>query len=194
MTELTEVQKLIKETCDELADFLIEKNRSYGSSFSDPLRIFSRASTDEQINVRIDDKLSRILRGGSYPGDNDEWDLTGYLVLKRVNKKLDEENDYQKPGIVPECDGTDLSQCSCGECMVWGFHESGHVEDENAPVESPMLWKRWKSNLWADDFYAVGDDAPIKIQYDPPKGKPDHSELDEDSLHSIHDAVQLGYN
>ena len=29
----------------------------------DPLRIFSKADTTEQINVRIDDKLSQIARG-----------------------------------------------------------------------------------------------------------------------------------
>ena len=39
---------------------LIQKNIQYGNSALNPLRIFSQASPDEQIKVRIDDKLSRI--------------------------------------------------------------------------------------------------------------------------------------
>lgn len=67
-----------------MRDFLLEKNASYGNSAADPVRIFSQADPLEQINVRIDDKLSRLIRGGSYPGDNDEKDLLGYLMLKRA--------------------------------------------------------------------------------------------------------------
>lgn len=44
----------------------------------------------EQINVRIDDKLSRLARGNEYPGDDTELDLIGYLILKRVVQGLDE--------------------------------------------------------------------------------------------------------
>jgi hypothetical protein len=41
----------------------------------------------EQINVRLDDKLSRLMRGHA-AGEDVEWDLMGYLVLKRVALKL----------------------------------------------------------------------------------------------------------
>ena len=88
--ELTDVQKLIAEVCDGIKDFLIEKNRSYGSSFSHPVRIFSKAPNDEQLNVRIDDKISRIKNNQSYVGDNDLDDLTGYLILKKVNRIMEE--------------------------------------------------------------------------------------------------------
>ena len=60
---------------------LIEKNKSYGNSALDPVRIFSSSDNVEQLKVRIDDKLSRFSRGREYPGDNDIDDLIGYLVL-----------------------------------------------------------------------------------------------------------------
>jgi hypothetical protein len=65
---------------------LIEKNKSYGDSALDPIRVFSKASSDEQIKIRIDDKLSRISRGSEFYGDNDLDDLIGYLILLKVSK------------------------------------------------------------------------------------------------------------
>lgn len=85
-----EVRKVIMEVCDSIKDMLISKNISYGSSFSHPMRVFSNAPTDEQINVRIDDKLSRIKNKGGYAGDNDLEDLAGYIILKMVNQKMEE--------------------------------------------------------------------------------------------------------
>lgn len=70
--------------CMDLRDFLLAKNDAYGNSAADPVRIFSKADPEEQLNVRIDDKISRLLRGGKFPGDDDELDLTGYLILKRA--------------------------------------------------------------------------------------------------------------
>lgn len=74
----------ILDVCNEVADLLIRKNRAYGNSALDPVRIFSNADEKEQLRVRIDDKLSRFARGGDYPGDNDIDDLIGYLVLLKV--------------------------------------------------------------------------------------------------------------
>jgi hypothetical protein len=76
----------IRAVCNEVAEMLIEKNRSYGDSALNPLRCFSKeASGIEQLNVRMDDKLSRLLRGnGNNFGEDVERDLMGYLVLKRV--------------------------------------------------------------------------------------------------------------
>lgn len=75
--------------CQSIQEMLIAKNRAYGNSALDPLRIFSKASVDEQLNVRIDDKLSRILRGSqteSIPEDTIK-DLIGYLILKLLKNK-----------------------------------------------------------------------------------------------------------
>jgi len=77
--------------CDAIKAMLLEKNSRYGNSALDPLRIFSKSDLDEQINVRIDDKLSRLARG-NLAGDTEDVvaDLIGYLVLKRVAKRLAE--------------------------------------------------------------------------------------------------------
>ncbi len=73
-------------TCHEIAHMLIEKNISYGNSALDPVRIFSKAGPREQLHVRIDDKLNRLMKGTDYPGDNDIDDLIGYLVLYKIAK------------------------------------------------------------------------------------------------------------
>jgi hypothetical protein len=76
----------VRSELDALGTMLIEKNAAYGNSALDPVRVFSRASTVEQILVRIDDKLSRLARG-SGAGEDVERDLMGYLVLLRVARK-----------------------------------------------------------------------------------------------------------
>ena len=73
-------------SCHEIAHMLIEKNIAYGNSALDPVRIFSKAGPREQLHVRIDDKLNRLMKGTEYPGDNDIDDLIGYLVLLKIAK------------------------------------------------------------------------------------------------------------
>jgi hypothetical protein len=80
----------IKEVGEEIVSLLLQKNESYGNSAFDPVRVFCKASASEQISVRIDDKLSRLMRGGEYPGEDTEADLLGYLILKRAAKRYDE--------------------------------------------------------------------------------------------------------
>jgi len=74
---------LIAEECDALKAMLIAKNRAYGSSALSPIRIFSKVDRVEQIRVRIDDKLSRLVRG-SASGEDVVLDLLGYLILLRI--------------------------------------------------------------------------------------------------------------
>ena len=86
MGEASRFELEVREVCDEVATMLVEKNRAYGNSALDPVRVFSRASVVEQLLVRIDDKLSRLSRG-SAAGEDVERDLMGYLVLLRVARK-----------------------------------------------------------------------------------------------------------
>jgi hypothetical protein len=86
---MTEVQRLIAEECDSIKNLLIAKNKAYGNSFAEPINIFSKSTAEEQVNVRIDDKLNRIAKGSekeAVPEDT-EMDLIGYLILKRVLRK-----------------------------------------------------------------------------------------------------------
>ena len=87
---VTHEQEMICAECMEISDMLISKNQQYGNSIFDPVRVFSQVDTMEQINVRIDDKISRIMRGKDNQEDT-ELDLLGYLILKRVAKKMKEE-------------------------------------------------------------------------------------------------------
>ena len=74
----------IRQACRHLEAFLVEKSESYGDSVgieSAPLRVFSRASGEDALRVRLDDKLSRLARGQEHGQDDTLLDIAGYLVL-----------------------------------------------------------------------------------------------------------------
>jgi len=75
------MQEQIRITCNSIKRLLLEKNKAYGNSAAEPVRIFSKADPLEQIKVRIDDKISRLAKGNEYPGDDTVKDLAGYLIL-----------------------------------------------------------------------------------------------------------------
>ena len=77
----------------QVTDLLISKNRSYGDSALHPIRVFSKSDAVEQLLARIDDKLSRIQNGHDWPGDNDIDDLMGYLILLKIAKERNAEED-----------------------------------------------------------------------------------------------------
>jgi hypothetical protein len=81
-------QDLIRQVCSELADLLVEKNRKYGDSALNPVRIFSKASATEQILVRLDDKLSRLRNQQPDEDEDVISDLMGYLVLLKVSQLM----------------------------------------------------------------------------------------------------------
>lgn len=74
---------ILKE-CLAIAELLINKNISYGSSFNKPINVFSNATPGEQILIRIDDKLNRIKNGKEYASEDTILDLIGYLTLYRI--------------------------------------------------------------------------------------------------------------
>ena len=87
-----ETINLISEECDFVKNHLIKKNKAYGNSFADPIGIFSKLAPMEQLNVRIDDKLKRILNTNEAAkaevAEDTDLDLIGYLVLRRVLKRM----------------------------------------------------------------------------------------------------------
>ncbi len=82
-----DTQALIREECDAVRELLLAKNLSYGDSAINPMRLMSKASPIEQILVRIDDKLNRLISGKA-SGEDVELDLIGYLVLLRVARRV----------------------------------------------------------------------------------------------------------
>ena len=72
---------------DGIKVLLREKNTSYGDSALNPIRLFSRADAISALEVRIDDKLSRIQNMDIHDDVEDTiQDLIGYLVLLQVAK------------------------------------------------------------------------------------------------------------
>lgn len=75
--------KEILEVCVDLAEFLVAKNTAYGDAAINPLRAMSKADPAEQIRVRMDDKLSRLIRGQA-AGEDVPKDFVGYWVLLQI--------------------------------------------------------------------------------------------------------------
>lgn len=76
----------------ELADlraFLMSKNQAYGDSALNPVRVFSKSNSTEQLRVRIDDKISRLMRGAAC-GEDTVKDLTCYLILLRIAERKEQ--------------------------------------------------------------------------------------------------------
>ena len=93
MSKLGQTQVDIATICDDIKELLLEKNRKYGDSALNPVRIFSHSDNQEQIRVRIDDKLSR-LRNQQQDEDEDVVnDLIGYLILLKVAQKQQRRAD-----------------------------------------------------------------------------------------------------
>lgn len=83
--------KSLTKTLEELGTMLLSKNASYGNAALEPLRIFSKADSVEQLKVRIDDKLSRLQRGAEI-GEDTVKDLTGYLILFLMARSKNDKN------------------------------------------------------------------------------------------------------
>lgn len=94
MSKIAQTQIDIATVCDEIKELLLEKNKRYGDSALAPVRIFSKADTLEQIEVRMDDKLSRIRTMDPSDTEDAFLDLIGYLVLHRVAKMQQARVDY----------------------------------------------------------------------------------------------------
>jgi len=88
--DLDEVTKHIKSV-------LIHKNTKYGDAALNPNQIFSSCDAIELLNVRIDDKLSRI-KNNENDDEDAELDLLGYLILKRIALKRRKENTVIEQG------------------------------------------------------------------------------------------------
>lgn len=86
--EQPDFDKKVDKVCEEIATLLKEKNRSYGNAALDPIRVFSRLDSYQQLLVRIDDKLSRIKRGDNTFNEDTVRDLVGYLILVMIAERM----------------------------------------------------------------------------------------------------------
>ena len=90
---MSDSEMKISGVCDDIKELLIHKNRKYGNSALKPCRVFSKSSAVEQLLVRIDDKLNRIMQGAGLLANDEDVvnDLIGYLVLLKIGMN-DEKN------------------------------------------------------------------------------------------------------
>ena len=92
---MNEIELKISVVCDDIKELLIHKNRKYGNSALQPNRIFSKCSATEQLLVRIDDKLNRIMKGAGLLATDEDVinDLIGYLVLLKISMASDKNHE-----------------------------------------------------------------------------------------------------
>ena len=92
---MSESEMKISGICDDIKELLIHKNRKYGNSALKPCRVFSKSSPVEQLLVRIDDKLNRIMQGAGLLANDEDVvnDLIGYLVLLKIGMHEEKMKD-----------------------------------------------------------------------------------------------------
>jgi hypothetical protein len=85
-----DTKEKIKETLKELEKLLVSKNEQYGDSVMEPIGIFARGHhAEDLIRIRIDDKLSRLVRGNDDIESDEDivLDLIGYLTLLLISMR-----------------------------------------------------------------------------------------------------------
>ena len=80
-------KQLLEDELNDIKKLLLFKNERYGNSALEPIRIFSKDSPLAQLEVRIDDKLSRIANQSAGEDEDAVLDLIGYLLIYRLAKK-----------------------------------------------------------------------------------------------------------
>jgi hypothetical protein len=86
---MVNTQDKIRSTINEIEQLLISKNEQYGDSVMEPIGIFAQGEASDLIRVRIDDKLSRLVRGNDSIEDDEDivQDLIGYLILLLISMR-----------------------------------------------------------------------------------------------------------
>lgn len=90
--DINTFENRVRRLTNNLADLLVQKNKKYGDSALNPVRVFSKATPIEQLKVRLDDKISRLKTQDITEDEDVVVDLLGYLVLL----KLAMENQSEK--------------------------------------------------------------------------------------------------
>lgn len=130
--------KDISDACDALKTLLLEKNASYGDSATNPLAVFSKATAEERLGVHIDDKLTRVVRGHEYPGDDTVTDLAGFFVLLGIARRRAAAASVPE-APEPQPDWVAVDHTTYGACN--GYHAS---------------WDKW--GLWSNTLRATSSE------------------------------------
>lgn len=87
-TDLNEVLK-------EIRTVLLEKNESYGDACLDPVNVFTDLPPDKQIQVRMNDKINRLIKGKKFGNEDTKFDLMGYIIIERIYAKRNQKPTVQ---------------------------------------------------------------------------------------------------
>ena len=79
---------LYNEKVERILNHLLEKNRKYGNSALNPIRIISNENTVEQLYIRIDDKLNRVINRQNDEDEDLPFDIAGYFILVYIYYQL----------------------------------------------------------------------------------------------------------
>ena len=122
-----ETERNIDIICENMASILKGKNRKYGDSALNPIRVFSKSDNTTSLLVRADDKLSRINNNNDLDPD-DLFDLIGYSMLIAISRGLagytPGSDKLTKNVECPHCEAINiLSQLANGNvfCNICGI-------------------------------------------------------------------------
>ena len=79
---------LYNEKVEDILNHLLDKNRKYGNSALNPIRIVSSENTVEQLYIRIDDKLNRVINRQNDEDEDLPFDIAGYFILVYIYYQL----------------------------------------------------------------------------------------------------------
>lgn len=79
-------QEKIDDFFQNFSKFLKDKNKKYGDSALNAIKIFSLHEPENSICIRLDDKINRIINSNKKLRKNDVSDLIGYLSLLCIQK------------------------------------------------------------------------------------------------------------
>ena len=133
---MNNTEKLIEEICESMKNLLIQKNRDYGDSATNPSNVFSSGSPVDSICARIDDKLMRIQNKGINDKTEDTVsDLIGYLILLKVALHKEKNNEYEEMADSIKMGGfCNISGTPIDNLEDLKYHYDMETEDNNNSI------------------------------------------------------------
>lgn len=83
--------EFIEKVCKSMRDMLVKKNISYGGNVFEPLQIKEGHTNLDMIDIRISDKLNRLIKGEEYEQEDTLRDLAGYILLREAVRLYNEK-------------------------------------------------------------------------------------------------------
>lgn len=168
--EEKEFLKKVKVIESAIKETLIQKNKKYGNAALVPLNVFYKGTASNSIEIRLDDKLSRILNSKEVR-KNDLFDIIGYLILLNISKfnEVSSKDIYFKHGINGAVDWTfedyvdwSIKMLNIGHYPTWKEYcnwNSGSTDTHFHEIFDMLVYEMKKSGkytiLEARDIAAV---------------------------------------